>query len=117
MIRLPAGTLNRRLTYQTRVNGDKNSLGQPVPGEYTTVGTYWGGIRSPNGREATNALQMKAEASHIVTIRYQGFDLDPKGRFLYKSRIFNIGAILNVDELNRQVDLMCTEVVSPVTPS
>jgi SPP1 family predicted phage head-tail adaptor len=92
----------------------QDAYGQPKK-SWATVGTYWAKIRSPNGREATNAAQMKAELTHVITVRWPGISLTlvPKMRYLYKGRAFNITWINNVDERNRQLDVYCQEVVSP----
>lgn len=87
---------------------------QAIPG-WSTVATLWAGIRTPYGREQANAVQMKAELTHVVTIRWPGVEntVDPKMRFLYGSRILNILWINNLDERNRQLDCYCQELVSP----
>ncbi|GAC1475657.1 MAG: hypothetical protein NVSMB9_28580 [Isosphaeraceae bacterium] len=112
---MQAGKLRKRLTYRTPNDSTPDSYGQTIAPAtaYTTVGTYWGEIRSPNGRELANAAQIKAVVSHVVTIRYQGSLPSPKGEFLYQTRIFQIASVVNVDERNRRVDLLCTELVSP----
>lgn len=107
-----AGKLQTPLLYQTK-SQTKDSYNQPQD-TWTTVGTYFGWVRTPNGREAQNALQLKAEVSHMITLRYPGsFTFDPTGRFLRGARVFNILYAVVVDERSRQIDCMCTEVVKP----
>lgn len=105
------GPLRTPLEYQTKTQ-TPDSYNQPQD-TWTTQGTYYGLVRSPSGREGTNALQMRATVSHVITTRYPGFLYDPTARFLYGTRILNIAYVLNVDERNRQVDIACTEVVKP----
>jgi SPP1 family predicted phage head-tail adaptor len=112
-----AGPLRRRVQYQTSAPA-ADAYGQEQPA-WTTVGTYFAAIRSPTGREATNALQQKAVGTHVVTVRWQGSTPSPAGRLLYAEgslpvRVFNISAVLNVDERNRQVDFLVEELVGPV---
>ena len=108
-----AGRLNRRVQYQTLSEG-ADSLGQEEP-TFTTQGTYWALIRNPGSTEALNASQMKCEASHILVMRYSGFVPSPTGRFLYGSRVFNVTGVLNIDERNREIRVMCIEVVAGAT--
>lgn len=91
-----------------------DDLGQDV-GTPTTVGTCWGEIVSLSGREAVNAKQIRAETTHRVTLRWQGALKRPipNDKLIFKSRTFNVLWINNVDERNRQIDVFCTEVVSP----
>jgi SPP1 family predicted phage head-tail adaptor len=106
------GQLRIPLVYQVKTQV-ADSYGQ-LQDTWVTQGTYYGLVRSPTGREALNAAQMKAEISHIVTTRYPGFMFLPTYRFLLETRVFNILYVLNFEERNRQLDIGCIEVVSPV---
>jgi SPP1 family predicted phage head-tail adaptor len=104
-----------------RVSIEQNNRTQAANGQLTeswsSVIECWARIRTPTGRELLNAQQRKATLSHVITIRYQPSAtsgvpaVDPKMRVNYKGRIFQISAVQNIDERNRQLDLHCTEVV------
>lgn len=70
----------------------------------------WARIEPLNGRELEHARQINGEISHRVTIRYNS-NVAVKHRVVYDSRNFEINAVINPDERNRYLQLMCTEVV------
>ena len=99
------------ISYQT-ATWSVTSTNQPLPA-WTTQGTYFCEIRTPTGREALNAGQMKAELTHVLITRYPGFDFSPEGRFVNGSYIYNILWVGNVDARNREVMIYATEVITP----
>ena len=62
------------------------------------------------GREAEVARQVRADLTHAVTFRARTV-VGPGDRLTYLGRIFNVESSLNVDERNRQLNLLCREVV------
>lgn len=105
------GLLRNRVVYQTRTE-TPGPLGNPVPGWSGTSG-HWCRIRSPRGREVLVAQQYEATVTHVLTLRWPGYAFDPDGRFLLGPRVFQVVSSLDVDERNRQVDVLVTERVSP----
>lgn len=104
------GTMRDRVTIQ-RGTDTRDAYGQPIT-TWATVGTYYADLHHLSGREAVNALQIKAEATHKVTLRYV-VPITPKDRLLFGTRVFNIVDVNDVDELHRTYELLCTEVVNP----
>lgn len=70
----------------------------------------WASVLPLSGREFEEAAQRFAEVSHRVEIRARA-GLKPKMRVVYKGRLFNIGAILNREERDREMHLLCEELV------
>ena len=111
-----AGDLRRRVTIQTR-DTTQDAYGQQV----TTWTDYLTGvpadIQALSGRELLAAQAMVAEVSHQITVRYTSLLADPikvaAMRVVYVNasvtRYFNISAAMNVDERNKQIDLLCSE--------
>ena len=62
------------------------------------------------GREQFLAQQINATTSHRVRLRYLP-GVTPKMRVLYGARILMIDGILNPEERNIELQLVCTEVV------
>lgn len=111
-----AGPKRQRVSLQT-LSESQDSFGQKIP-SWTTQGNYWAEVKNLSGREAVNAKQVKADTTHQVTMRYIGAlfttpGLLPSMRLLYKSRVFNILWVNNVDERNREYQLLCQEYVVP----
>jgi SPP1 family predicted phage head-tail adaptor len=107
------GELQKRVELQTLQAFDsqrQDRYGQAPP-VWTAVGTFWAKIKTLSGRELVNAQQVKATVTHSIRMRYQGAGvrIAPDMRFLYAGRFFNIGVVLNEDERNVWLDILCTE--------
>jgi SPP1 family predicted phage head-tail adaptor len=108
-----AGDLNRRVYYQSASDGTADELGT-VPTEYDEPGVgYWAQIRNLTGRETYFAQQTEALADKVIVTRYPGFVFDPRGRFVFGSRIFNISWVDNPDDAKRMIRSYVTESVEP----
>jgi SPP1 family predicted phage head-tail adaptor len=108
------GPMRQRVTVQT-LSEAQDSYNQKIQ-SWTDAGTYWASIKNLSGREAVNAKQIKAESTHLVTMRYVGAlftspGLLPSMRLTFNSRIFNILYVNNIDERNREYSLLCQELV------
>ena len=101
-----AGRLRKRVQLQTATEVD-DSMGQLIP-TAVTVATLWAGIEPLQGKEAEQAKQIVAEASHKITLRYRS-GVTAKHWLLYGVRKFHIAAVLNRDERNHELTLLCTE--------
>ena len=56
------------------------------------------------------AQQMQADVTHRVRFRYVA-GVTAKMRVLYGARIFNVLSVINPEERNREIVLMCKELV------
>ena len=101
--------LDKRVAIQRQASG-QGSTGQPN-GAWATTETVWASIEPVSGREYFNASGERAEVTHKVRIRY-GSTVAPKDRLLYGSRVFNIRAVLNLEERGRWLQLMVSEHVN-----
>ena len=79
---------------------DWDDAGTPVPCE----------IRTANGRDLTNADQLKVSLTHVVTMWYQP-DIDKTRRLIVEGRVFNITYIDDVDNRHIQHRVYCVEEV------
>src|SRR6266852_5251210 len=70
--------------------------------------TTWASVEALQGKELYKAQQMVAEVSHRVTIRYQPGVL-AKDLVDFKGRIFSVESVINVEERNRFLQLLCLE--------
>jgi SPP1 family predicted phage head-tail adaptor len=112
-----AGKYNRVVTLQTPAIAETfDTFSQPVQA-WTTVGTYSAAIRPLMGREAVAAMQIKAEATHIIEMRYNpAFTMNPLDQLLYTklgvTRTFGIISALNVEEANIELSITVQEILT-----
>ncbi len=108
MIRRGAGKIRERIEIQ------EPTVSQDADGaatvSFATIARVWAGVEPLYGNEALIAQQVNAGVSHRVRIRYLA-DVTTKHRILYRSRILDINAIINVDERREQIEMLCTESV------
>lgn len=106
------GNLRRRITIQTR-SGLVDSFGQQQTSWVDLLTAVPADLESLAGRELQLAQAINAEVTHRVTVRYHPQLANPVSvaamRIVYGARIFNILASMNVDERNREIELMASE--------
>lgn len=82
-----------------------------VARSWANVATDWRAAVIPlRGKEYFEARQVKDTTTHRIRIRYYD-GLTPKHRIIHDSRTFNIETVINVDELDHEMDVMCQEVL------
>jgi SPP1 family predicted phage head-tail adaptor len=87
----------------------RDAYGQPIE-TFATYATVWAAIQPLSMRERLQSEQLEGERSHRITIRYNS-SIGRTHRALFGSRIFEIVSILNNDERNATMELLCKEVV------
>lgn len=110
---MKAGNLRHRLTIQ-EATGKASTFGGSTENLWTDVITVWGSVRPMLGKEAEQAQHMVSEVSHTIKIRYPDPDtivVGSKHRILFGTRIFDVEYVLNEDERNRELKLLCFESV------
>jgi len=100
------GARRHRVTLQLR-GVDQNSYGESVT-TWNDQDTVWAAIIPASAKEYVASNELQAVVTHRVNIRYRK-GLTPEMRIKYGARYFNINSILNRDERNIELDLMCTE--------
>ena len=92
----------------------QDSFGEGAITYTSEIGT-WASIAPLRGREYWSAQQVTAGVSHKVTMRYRELPastgIDQKCRVRFGSRIFQIKSIVNPDERDISLELMCEEEV------
>lgn len=106
---MQAGKLKHSVTVQ-RDTGTVNSSGQVVE-NWTTYITRRAEIVPLTGRELFAAQQVDGEVTHKVIMRYDS-GVTSKMRLLFGSRVLNIESIININEANRDMELICKEITS-----
>lgn len=101
-------TLNKRVTIRQEANTD-DGMGGFTEG-WSDIATVWAGIKPRSAKEFLEAEGLENTLSHTVTIRYRS-DVRPDMQVVYDSRHFHITGVVNVEEANRYLQLMCEEEV------
>lgn len=108
----PIGSMRWPVQYQARTEA-ASGYGQPKP-VFTIIATFRALVRSPTGSEAMNASQMKATVSHVIEMRWPGYTLDPTGRLISGTQVFQIVYSVDPDGRRRRLNVHCTELVGQV---
>ncbi|NLX57285.1 MAG: phage head closure protein [Planctomycetaceae bacterium] len=100
---------DRQVTIQRFNKLGADVRGQPI-GEWVGVmtPTVWASVEPLNARTAEYARALYSEATHRVFIDYRA-DVTNACRLLYGSRVLHIGAVINRNEANVTLELLCTE--------
>ena len=103
-----AGKLNRRATIQQLVAGSpsQNTSGEPEEA-WTDYKTFWANIRPLKGRELISAQQISSDVEGEIRLRYSTASsaITTKMRASYGGKIYNLIAIVNVEERNVELIL------------
>jgi SPP1 family predicted phage head-tail adaptor len=106
---MKAGKLYHRLAIQEDKGTAVNALNERVE-NWATLTTRYGSIEPLTGRELWTAQQVQADVTHKIRMRsYAG--LKPKMRLVFQGRIFNIGSVRNLEEVNEELEIFCKEQV------
>ncbi len=104
---MEAGRLRQRVTIQYKVVV-KDSFGQETI-TWTELATVWAEVAPLTGREFMEGRQETAEVSTRIRIRYRS-GVEPEMRAVHAGTIYNILAVLHVDEREREIQLMCRDI-------
>jgi SPP1 family predicted phage head-tail adaptor len=102
------GKLRHRITIE-QVTETQDIDGSVIE-TWTTFATAQASIEPVSGREYFAAQSTQAEVTHRIRLRYLS-GVTPKMRVNYNSRIFDILSVININERNRELQLMCRESV------
>lgn len=70
----------------------------------------WASIWPISGNERVRSDKTQLTMSHRIRIPFIS-DFKPDWRLTKKNRIFGIGAIINIEEMDEELELMCKEEV------
>lgn len=104
---MKAEKLRHRITFQ-KTSGDKTTLGD-YEDDWKDVATVWAQISPVSGREYFTQVR-ETTVSHKIYCRYRK-KITPQMRIKYGNRIFRIISVLNWEERNQGLTIMCEELV------
>lgn len=87
----------------------KNEYNQPIMG-WGDFATVWASVEPISGKEYWASSQVQAEVTHRIRVRYLP-GIRPTMRVQFKARTFEIESIINWQERNIDLQLMCKEKV------
>lgn len=103
-----AGELRHRVTIQQKTFSRDSYGGETIT--WTDVATVWAAVEPISGREYFTAQQTQAEVTTRIRIRHRA-GITPVMRVLWGTRLYDIISVIEVKERNREIHLMCQEVV------
>lgn len=109
----PAGERRHRITIEQNIGQQEPTLGAIRP-KWIPFATIWTAINPTTGREAGYADQTLSISTHRLNFLYLP-GVTSKMRINFKGRYFAIQSLNNIQERNREIELMATE--TPVTGS
>lgn len=86
---------------------EKDATGSPSEG-WATIAQVWASIEPLSGREFIEAAQVEATITHTIRMRYRP-DVTTRHRILHDSRAFNVEVVMNPEQRNITLELMCRE--------
>ncbi len=78
---------------------------------WAKVAEAWAAIEPLKGDERWAAAYAQATTTHRVTMRPPGVNVHPSNRLVFNGRVFEIEAVLDIEERGRELQLMCVEKV------
>jgi SPP1 family predicted phage head-tail adaptor len=100
------GRLRHKVSIQQPVE-TQNTYGAPEVAWANVATGVWVGIEPLRGREFFAAKQVNSEIEARVVMRYRS-DVKAKYRILHGADEYYIDSVINIDERNRELQLMCT---------
>ncbi len=105
-----AGRRRKLVTIQEPVEGIQDAFGQPAV-TWRTVCQPWAAIEPFSGAERFTAGQVRAEVTHRLTILYRT-GITPRCRITFDGRMLQIATIINPEERDKELELLCVEAVT-----
>lgn len=95
------------LQIQSRSHTQDN-FGQPVD-TWAPVCTIQGRVRAPTAVEKFSAGQLTSQVTHAIDAWWTAAGVAAGMRAVYGTRIFSIQSVVNVEEKNKEIVIMCLE--------
>ena len=106
MKRARIGALRHRLVIEAAQRTSDGGGG--VSESWQAVATVWGAINPLDGSETVAGEGLAGRLTHAITIRHRA-GLAPAMRLRFGARLFEIAAVVDVDERRRQLRCLCRE--------
>jgi SPP1 family predicted phage head-tail adaptor len=104
---IPAGELKHRVTIRQRNANHTNEFGEVEPVN-TDEHTRWAKVEPLSSRERFQGGTFQTEITHRVRMRYTP-DIGQEDAIVFRDRVFQVAEVINVDEANEELQLLCKE--------
>jgi len=101
-----AGRLRHLVEIQNSTSTPDDQGGQLKT--WSTVEKVWAFVEPMSSREKYFVSQLEVWATHTVTMRYTA-NVTSHSRIILGSRILSVISIANIQERNREIQLICVE--------
>jgi SPP1 family predicted phage head-tail adaptor len=106
------GSLRQRIEIQAEAATGDGGGGQTDPwASSVVVATVWANVEPLRGDERLRAMQLEDVVTHKITIRYRP-GITARMRVKFGARLLNIRAVIDPQEQQRVLELMCEEGVA-----
>jgi SPP1 family predicted phage head-tail adaptor len=106
--RINAGSYRHIIVFQ-KISSTRNSYGESA-NEWTDVFKTRAGIYPISGKEYFTAETVNSEVSHKVNTRFVN-GITPDMRILFNDRVFRILSVINFQEVDKELQIMCKELI------
>lgn len=103
-----AGRLRHRLSLQSPTI--TNTSTGTITESWGTTATIWGSVEPLRGREFYDSALINSDITSRIVVRYTS-DIEPNYKIVFGTRTFLIVSIIDIDERNKEMNLMVTEEV------
>lgn len=104
------GALRKKITIQV-VTETPDITGDPIKTWNTFAGDRWAKVEPIGGQEFFTAQQFLPKFDTKFVLRFVK-GVKPKMRVVYNGDNYDIISVVNVEEANRELDLLCQRIVT-----
>lgn len=99
-----------KMRYRVKVERATNTrdAGGGLSQSFRSVATIYANIKPKNANSVYRQGMLQEKVTHEITIRYMK-NIDTNSKITYGNRSFAINGIINVDERDRFLTLLCEE--------
>jgi len=108
-LRVMCGKMRHSLNVKTVSSTQETTLGSWNQSTLAAT-TRWCSVEPIGGRERLRAGQLVPEATHIIRTRYNT-EIVPSCIMVWGSRTFEILSVVNVEERNMVLEMLCKELI------
>lgn len=108
---MESGKLNKQIDIQ-QVTVTQSSYGEPVMTYTSFIDGVWARVDPVAGREYYQSKLLLNSIDTRFTIRYTTDEILENMRVVYNDKNYNILSVINIDDANKDVVLMCNRVTT-----
>lgn len=105
------GRLRHRIEIQAATKTPDRAGGSTERWETIEDGNVWARVEPLEGRERFDMLKLESVLTHRVTVRYRT-GVNAAMRVKFGARTLSVRAVVNPDERNERLDLLCQEIAA-----